>query len=137
MVSDRALRYFPSALKMALLLVVCAGFVAVCYWMVSVSASRGSVSRTVIGYVGITFFGLDGLVALWLLLGRLIVRRPWLVVDSYGISCYIGHKLRTTHWDQISDIAIYRQRLSRGNSQYYLVVGARDESAVEAVSQLG
>lgn len=130
MESRQALRYYPSVAKAGLLLVACAGFVAAGFWMRSIWISHGDATYAVIGWVSIGVFGIFGLVELWLLLGRLIMRRPWLVIDSHGISCYMGRKLRKTPWDQISDIAIYRQRLSRGNTQYYLVVNARDESAV-------
>lgn len=127
--NDTALRYYPSVLRMALLLVAWIAFLAAGFWMVSLSAN-GDTTYAVIGYASIGVCGLGGLATLWLLMRRLIVRRPWLVVDACGISCYLGRKLRTTPWDQISDIAIYRQRLSRDNTQYYLVVNARDESAV-------
>ncbi|HEU5439289.1 MAG TPA: STM3941 family protein, partial [Ktedonobacterales bacterium] len=94
MESSRVLRYYPSVLKMALLVVGAAAFVAVGFWMLSISSARGDFTHVLLAYVGIGFCGLCGLVGLWQCLTRLFTRRPWLVVEPRGIRWRSGTKLR-------------------------------------------
>lgn len=121
--SGAELRYYPSAMKLLLLLLGAGVFVTAGALMVA--STRNDPIRTVIGYIAIGFFGLGVLVFLALLAGRVVHRRAWLTVNSAGIASDAYGRRRFVPWDQMRDIAIYRQVASR-SSQYYLVVHLRD-----------
>lgn len=118
------LRYYPSPLK-ALLLLLAAGVFVVVGVAIVVSA-RGQLIPIIMGSVTIAFFGLGVPVSLVQLLGRVFHRGAWLTVDFSGIASDIYGRHQLVAWDQMGEIAIYRQKIPRSTSQYFLVVNMRD-----------
>lgn len=124
---ERRLRYYPNVLKLMVYLLGGLAFVLIGVWLLKTPARSGS-NNILVGWLATGVFGLCLAVLIAMIvatLARRMLDMPVLEFTSQGIA--YSHPLLRGHfvrWDEVRDIAIYRQRMTR-TSMYYLVVNAR------------
>jgi hypothetical protein len=123
-------RLRASRLKIVITLLLAVAFTGVGFLIVYEAPHASAIQRAtdaVIGYSLIAVCGVGTLLLIATILGRAVLRRPLLQVDREGWSWAISpFDPQRIAWSNIAAIAIYRQRLRRSSSSYYLVVHARE-----------
>lgn len=122
------LRFYANPLKLLLLLLGSAIFVAIGLWMLHDSTESASSSNVVIAWATIVFFGLGVVVFLAMIIRDLVLRRAVLQIDEQGWSYQSGPFVgkRTINWQDIAHVGMYRQRMGPGRTMYYLVIHGRN-----------
>lgn len=131
------LRFYANPVKFLLLLLGSSMFVAVGVWMLHDSTASASSSNVVIAWVAIAFFGLGVVVFLISIVHDIVLRRAVLEIDeqrwSYDPPLFV--RKQTANWQDIDHVAIYRQRLGKRRTMYYLVVHGVDASKAARTSR--
>ncbi len=123
-----AFRLYAHPLKQALSLLLALAFTGA--GCVALADPIGSGALTAaLAYALIVFFGLGALLIIATMLGRVLLRRPLLRIDSHGWRCAISpFDVQRAAWPTIASIAIYEQRLSGRRGNYYLMVEAKESA---------
>jgi hypothetical protein len=126
------LRFYANPIKLLLLLLASLIFVVIGLLMLHDPKASARPSNVAIAWAAIVFFGLGAGVFLVMNFRNLIVRRAVLQIDEQGWSYLSGPfvSTRTVNWQDIAHIALYRQRMGRGGTMYYLVLHGKSPNKV-------
>lgn len=132
------LRFYANPLKLVLLTLGSAIFVAVGYLILRDPRMSANPFNVVMAWVAIVFFGLGVVVFVIIFIRDVVFRRPVLAIDEQGwvTRTTLFVKKQTAKWQDIDHVAIYRQwaRQSlirrRPEYMYWLVVHGVDPSKV-------
>ncbi|HEY1387065.1 MAG TPA: STM3941 family protein [Ktedonobacterales bacterium] len=121
------LRLYANPVKLVLLLLASAIFVAIGLLML-----HDPKASAFIAWAAIVFFGLGVVVFLIMVIRDVVLRRAVLQIDERGWSYRSGSPVgsRTVNWQDIAHVALYRQQMGPGRTMYYLVVHGRDLNKV-------
>lgn len=133
-----SLRFYANSLKLVLLVLGSAIFVAVGYLILHDPRMSANPFNVVMAWVAIVFFGLGVVVFVIIFIRDVVFRRPVLAIDEQGwvTRTTLFVKKQTAKWQDIDHVAIYRQwaRQSlirrRPEYMYWLVVHGVDPSKV-------
>lgn len=133
-----SLRFYANSLKLVLLVLGSAIFVAVGYLILRDPRMSANPFNVVMAWVAIVFFGLGVVVFVIIFIRDVVFRRPVLAIDEQGwvTRTTLFVKKQTAKWQDIDHVAIYRQwaRQSlirrRPEYMYWLVVHGVDPSKV-------
>lgn len=126
------LRFYANPVKLVLLLLGSAIFVAIGFWMLHDPAVSAKPVNVFIGWAAVVFFGLGVVVFLIMTIRDVVLRRAALQIDEQGWSFLSGPFVgtKTVNWQDIAQVAIYRQRLGPGRTMYYVVIHGRNPNKV-------
>jgi hypothetical protein len=138
MSEDKALRFYARPLKLVLLILAPAAFVALGIWMLRTPDISADQFNVVVAWAAVGFFGLGAVVLLIIFVRNVVFRLPVLQIDEQGwvTRTTLFVKKQTANWQDIDHVAIYRQwaRQSlirrRPEYMYWLVVHGVDPTKV-------
>ena len=143
MSEGQPLRFYAKPLKLVLLFIGSAIFVALGAWMLRTPGTSANPVNVVAAWAAIGFFGLCGVVFIIGILHDVVFRRAVLEIDAQGWSYSppLFVKQQTANWRDIDHVAIYRQwaRQSlirrRPEYMYWLVVHGVDPGKAARTSR--
>ena len=129
------LRFYATPVKLLLLLLTSAMFVAVGILMLRDPKTSVNPVNVFMAWAAIVFFGLGVVVFLIVLLGDVVLRRAVLEIDEQGWRSTQLVREQTVNWPDIEHVAVYRQRLGQARSMYYLVIHGRNPNKEAPVTR--
>ena len=138
MSEDKALRFYARPLKLVLLILAPAAFVALGIWMLRTPDISADQFNVVVAWAAVGFFGLGAVVLLIIFVRDVVFRLPVLQIDEQGwvTRTTLFVKKQTANWQDIDHVAVYRQWLRdrsirhRPKYMYWLVVHGVDPGKV-------